>query len=272
MVPVALNTDRMPNDAAGQFFKDVMKSSRWPQGIWIVSPDGKVLAFHYFRPESGESPERGKSRWTREMLAAIDEALKAFGPVTPREAIGGTPFPDRGLGVREDGSVRLAVNSTYLRNGKREGDPVVDSVIVPADEWKQFSPPKEDDGAEWAIPEETARRFALVLSPLTDSLYTPQPKDCKAADFACRIEGVTEGRILIHMIGGWQTEHFRDGDPKLPIRARSVADGYAEYDPVKKQLTSFLLVFHGTYRNVPPWDGVKKTGGVVEWRLKPAKP
>ena len=108
MIPVTLNTDRMPNDDAGKFFKEAMKSSRWPQGIWIIAPDGKVLAFHYYRPVSGESPERGKARWTRELLEAVETGLNAFGPVKEREVKPHNPLPDRGVGLREDGGARLA--------------------------------------------------------------------------------------------------------------------------------------------------------------------
>ena len=42
-VPVALNANRIPNDDAGRFFQAIMRQSRWPQGIWIASPEGKVL-------------------------------------------------------------------------------------------------------------------------------------------------------------------------------------------------------------------------------------
>ena len=89
---------------------------------------------------------------------------------------------------------------------------------------------------------------------------------------AAKNESADAKRTLIRLTGGWETEHFRDENPKLPIRATATADGYAEFDAEKKQLTSVLLVLHGNYRNVPPWDSAKPTAAVVEWKLEAAKP
>jgi hypothetical protein len=271
MIPVALNADRFPDDDAGKFFRTVMKTNNWPQGIWIVAPDGKVLAFHYFRAMNGESPSKGKARWAQETLDAIEKGLTAFGPLQPRELKPHNPIPERGIGLLSNDGVRLAAFGTYLRNGKRDGDPVVDSIILTAEEWKTFQPRKLEVGAEWSVSEKAARRFAPVLSPLTDSIYAPLPKDAKIAKIDCRVEKADAKRVLIRLTGTWETEHFREDNPKLPIRADAKADGYAEYDPAKKQVTSLLLVLKGNYRNVPPWDTVKSTAGVVEWQLDSEK-
>lgn len=272
MVPVALNANRIPDDDAGKFFQKIMKQSGWPQGIWIASPEGKVLAFHYLKDVSGESPAQTRVRWVRETLEAIDAGLKAFGPVTPRTLKEHDSMPDRGVGLREEGGVRLACYVTGLRKGQRDGDPVVDSVILSADDWKTFQPPKLDGGAEWSIPEAVVKKLAPALSPMTDSIYAPQTKDAKSAKLTCRIQRVETDRIFIRLDGNLKTEHFRDGDPKLPIRATAEFEGYAYYDTVKKQMTSLLLVFHGSYRNVPPWDQPKATASVVEWNLKANQP
>lgn len=48
------------------------------------------------------------------LLDAMDAALKAFGPVQPRNAKRQEPFPFRGVGVHPDGNVDLALYRCYL--------------------------------------------------------------------------------------------------------------------------------------------------------------
>ena len=79
-MPVALNlyTARKAEDAGGELFRSVQKQKPQYQGIWIVSPDGKVLAAqHDFRSDKDQEK-------VRETLYFIDGALRAFGPVKPR--------------------------------------------------------------------------------------------------------------------------------------------------------------------------------------------
>ena len=266
-IPVALNANRIPNDDAGRFFRAIMQQSRWPQGIWIASPEGKVLAFDYFQVKSGESPAQSKTRWVQETLAAIESGLKAFGPVEPRKLAMHDPMPDRGCGYCATG-VRLAIYVRYLKDGKPDGDPVVDSVTIPADEWKVFGPPEAKVGGAWNIPETAVRRLAPVLSPLTDSIYTPQAADIKLAQFRGSVQSVDAERIWIRFTGNLESMHNRDGDAKLPIRAAASAEGFGEWDRKQNRLTALVLVFRGSYRNVPPWDKPKSSGGVVEWQLE----
>jgi hypothetical protein len=268
-IPVALNANRIPNDDAGRFFRAIMQQSRWPQGIWIASPEGKVQAFHYFQVKSGESPAQSKTRWVQETLAAIDAGLKAFGPVETRKLAAHEAMPDRGCGFCSAGA-RLAVYVRYLKDGKHDGDPVVDSVTIPADEWKAFGAPEATVGLKWDIPETTARRLAPALSPITDSIYTPQAADMKLAQVHASVQSVDAERAWIRYTGNLESLHHRDGDAKLPIRAAASVEGFGEWDRKQNRLIALVLVFRGSYRNVPPWDQPKSTGGVVEWQLEKA--
>ena len=268
MVPVALNADRLPEGEAGDFFRAAMRARRWPQGIWIVAPDGKVLAFHYFRVQSGEKPGPAKERWTRETLAAVEEGLKAFGPVGPRQPKRGESIPDRGVGLRPAGGARLAVCGGYVRGGRRDGDPVIDSVILSGKEWAAFAPPKAEVGVEWEIPEAVARRFAPALSPITDSIYTPRPSDVKATVLKAWVDRVEGSQVRIRFAGEWASAHNRDNNPQLPIQTRATAEGVGLYDRDSRKMQALLFVFRGTYVNVPPWKKKDATAAVVEWREK----
>ena len=142
-------------------------------------------------------------------------------------------------------------------------------MILSVEEWKSFVPPKLEPGTEWSIPDSAARRFVPALSPITDSIYSPLPKDAKSVGIICRVERRELDKVIIRMKGNWESEHFRDGDPKLPIRANASAEGYCIYDAAAKSMTSFLMVFRGAFRNVPPWNNSRQTAAVVEWTLKP---
>jgi hypothetical protein len=107
-----------------------------------------------------------------------------------------------------------------------------------------------------------------VLSPITDSIYTPLAADIKTAQLHGRVESVEADRNRVRYTGNLESLHYRDGDPKLPIRAAASAEGFGEWDRKQNRLTMLVLVFRGSYRNVPPWDQPKPFGGVVEWQLE----
>jgi len=268
-VPVALNANRIPDDEAGQFFRKIMATNRWPQGLWIVTPEGKVLAFHYFRVKSGETTAQSKQRWIRETGETLQAGLKASGSLPKRDLsklAGYNPLPDRGLGVNPHGGVRLAVNVTALRKGQHEGDPAVDSIHLNAKEWAALVPPKLETGAAWDVSPDAAAKFVTALSPMTDLIYVPQPKDAKTAELRGTVVSVANGVAKIKLTGRWETLHLRDGQAKFPVRTAASAEGVAFFDAGMKEMRSLLMVFDGEYRNVPPWDKPQATAAVVEWR------
>jgi hypothetical protein len=264
-VPVALNANRIPADAGGAFFKAVLKKQGWPQGIWVVAPDGRILAHHYFKPQPGEAVRAGQERWKRETQEALEAGLKAFGEVKPREPKQVESLVGRGAGCCQDGSVRVALYCRLVRGTKFEGPPVIDSVQLSKEEWAAFTPPKAQAGAGWSIRPEVAKRFVPALSPITDSIYSPRPGDAKDARLTAEVEAVTGGVARVRLTGHWETEHFRDGDGKLPLRMSADAEGVALYDVGRKKMVALLLVLKGTYRNVPPYDKPQQTTGVIEW-------
>ena len=269
-VPVALNANRIPDDSGGAFFKKVMETNRWPQGLWIVSPEGKVLAFHYFQVKSGEATAASKFRWIAETREVIQSAVKASGvvPRDTRRLAGWNPLPERGVGRRENGGVRLAVSATAFLKGKREGDPAVDSILLNAKEWAALRPAKLEAGAKWTVPKETAARLVPALSPHTDLIYVPQAKDATKAELSATVDSVDRGVAKVRYSGNFETLHLRDGQEKFPVRTAASAQGVATIDAEKNELRSLLLVFDGQYRHVPPWDKPQSTGAVVEWKAK----
>lgn len=244
---------------------------RHSQGLWVVTPDGKTLGFHYHTPKAGDNWPANQKRWADDTAVMIREALKEAGPLPPREA---KDRPDealsgRGSGTGADGSVRAAVSVVEVRNGRHEGPPVVDSVYFDADQWKAYLPPKEAKvGAEWTIPEDAATRFAPGFSPLTDAIFSPRPADVTKATVTAKLERVADGVTVVRYAGTWETLHHRDNDPKLPIRTTAAGEGVGVVDTKSGKLTAMLWLIPGTFRNSPPGDQPRRTIAVVEWADK----
>lgn len=260
-VPVALNTDRLPDTEDGQFFRTLMK--RWPQGLWVVKPDGQVLAFDYHKNTPGLNYQENAQKWLDGTIAMLEKAVAAAGPLEPRTVRAANPFPDRGVGPTKDDGARLAVTVTArLRNGKQEGAPAVDSVLLTKEEWAAFAPPAGQ--TEWTVPAAVGQKFAPALSPLTDSIFVPRPSEVDRAEVAAKVIREADGVVVIRYTGAWQARHLRDGDARFPIDAAAAGEGIGVYDPATKSMTSLIWVLKGTYRKGPK-AGVQPTATVVEW-------
>src|SRR5262249_54824070 len=144
---------RDDNGEGGEFFRAVLKQEPNYQGLWLATWDRRLLA-----ATLQLDPQK--------MLADLRGGLNAFGPVTPRRVRATNPYPDRGIGVRADGSVRLAVSDKTIpvkdlaQLQRLSGWQLfVDSVILSAAEWSALAPPNAETGSTWTIPEEIGRRF-----------------------------------------------------------------------------------------------------------------
>lgn len=263
-VPVTLNADRLPATPDGVFFKGLL--TRWPQGLWVVTPAGKTLGFHYHTPKPGDTFKQNQARWVADTGAMLDAALKDAGPLAPRTVQATNPFPDRGVGRTRDKGVRLALTVTATRAGKPEGAPVFDSFVLTAADWATFAPPA--NGAKtWTISETAAEKFAPALSPLTDSIFVPRPADVFTAVVTAALERASPDVLVIRYRGEWKSRHLRDGQAAQPIPATLTGEAVGIADPATRELRSLLWVLTGTYQK-GPGAPVIPTAAVVEWRGK----
>src|SRR5262245_65828327 len=92
----------------------------------------------------------------------MDAALTAFGPVQPRHAKRTEPFPFRGVGVRPDGQVDLALYRCFLHQGKPDGPHLRDTLTLTKAEWSAFVPTMLVAGDEYTIPAGVAN---VIVSP-----------------------------------------------------------------------------------------------------------
>src|SRR5262249_33420266 len=181
-VPTHFNNNdptRDKNDPSAILWRSILGQKELQgQGIWIVSPEGRVLSGMSAEQDGHPSDKKGNGpgapwranpKFADAVVELLDKTLEQFGPVPPRNAKP-QPLPFRGAGVKPDGGVRLVVYN-------RADNGLVYSVNVTQEDWAAFKPPKNEVGSQWALPDSVARIFAPVLSPYADTRFRPKPGD-----------------------------------------------------------------------------------------------
>jgi hypothetical protein len=282
-VPAAINLYevRKATDGSRELFLSIQRQKDQYQGIWIVSPEGKVL--------SGRHDYKDFHHGSIELLETIDAGLKAFGPVEPRPPRPAILLPFRGAGIQADGSVTLALYGRQMLGGgrntipagvepahawlwdgelRRDGPIMLDSVQLPANEWGAFVPVKLEAGATWSLPEAVARKLTRLLSTSSDQSCMPKPEDAGVAELKASVESVEGGMAILRFSGRWEMMHLIEGDATRPTYGTATAEGSAVYDVERKSMRSLLLIFSGTIRSGRPDAPLNRTGAVAEWRAK----
>jgi hypothetical protein len=205
--------------------------------------------------------KQNQQKWIDSTLTMLTEGVQAAGDLKPREVSASNPFPDRGLGLTTTGGARLAVSVIGLRNGKQDGVPVVDSFTLSKEELATTVP--ASGKTDCTLPESAAKKFAVALAPITDSIYVPQSKDVSSAEVTGKVLREVDGIMVIRWSGKWESKHFRDGHEKYPILASATGEGIGLFDTAKKELTTLLFVLKGTYTN---GTVVTPTSTVIDWQ------
>jgi hypothetical protein len=257
-VPVALDRRLLSRGPGAEFLRSLQRQKYQYHGIWIVSPDGKVLGAHEKRTTSGAEG------WNREILETIEAGLKAFGPVEPRAAAPADLWPFRGSGVQPGGGVSLALYARLMRDETRDGPIAFDTLTLEPQEWAAFVPPRMAEGEEWIVPDALARKFSRLVSPLSDVEFMPHPEHAQAAELRARVAAVDGAAATIRLSGRWETAHATsDGKP---ARGSATGEGVAVFDVREKRMRSFLLVTTGRYSCDA--SAPRQTGAVLEWNAK----
>ncbi len=260
MVPVAVNYEKVqdPETKEARFLRPLMEQRRQDQGVWIITPDGKALGGFVGFGDMVARTER-----------VIEDALKAFGPVAPRGAQPRDTHPYRGKGVRPDGSVCLA--ETVRRWGSNHlsttRSPVLSSVTLSAGEFRSLALPEATAGREWVVPDDVARKFSRLTSPLCYQ-HAPQPKWATEARLAARVREVKDGRATVVYEGRLSTVHDGPGGGRISGQEVRLT-GEGVYDVGSRSLRSLLLVGSGTLRWTEDPDKPATFDALVEWTLAP---
>jgi hypothetical protein len=261
MVPVAVDRVKAedPKTKEAKFLQPFLKKNPAQGSPCIYSAEGKVLgAFQGYD-------------WGR-MLPLINESLKAFGPVKPREVKPVETHPHRGKGVMRDGSVSLA---EYIRTSEEDlksvhpKSPVISSVTLSEEEFRAFAPQEANVGARWALPNDVAKKLSRASSPLCYQ-HAPQPDWVTDVRLNAEVQAFKEGAAWVRYEGRIASAHR--------VRGTTVSDheveltGYGVYDLKAKRMRSLLLVGSGSVRW--PEDPKKRVtfDALVEWNLEVPEP
>jgi hypothetical protein len=258
-VPVAFSLQKIRTDATTKdWFRSIGRQKDQYQGIWIVSPDDKVLGGGDFGYK--DAPK---------LLADMDAALKSFGRVEPRKVQRQEPFPFRGVGVHPDGSVDLALYRCFLHQGKPDGPHLRDTLRLTKEEWAALTPPKLVVGAEWVITENVSRKLVRPFCLNTMGGDLPGPEDAKVARLTAKVEAIEDGRARICLAGTFEALKLLK-EKTLSYRGTATAGGIAEFDVKEKTLSSVLIVFQGEYQqgDKPESQKGRTFGAVAEWQRK----
>lgn len=264
-VPVAVNLYKIREDRgpAGDLFRSVQRQMDQYQGFWIVSPEGKALAkYHDWNGDPGVP-------LNQRVRIMLENGLKSFGVVKPREAKPTDLLPYRGKGVQPDGSVSLALYGRLLHKGQSDGPMMLDSVTLGSSEWAQFAPPKKAGTQGWALPDGVARALARSLLSPGDSAGVFRPEEFSQAELQARVDSVEGGRARILLSGKWKAAGLYGGEKGKPYAASATAEGVALYDVEKKSMRSFFMLMGGKVWGESE-QRARETGGVVEWTSETA--
>ena len=268
---MAVNLARIRTAAETRdFFRSVQRQQDQYQGLWVVAPDGKALAREHDFDRRGLSGAEINKKLVRATLDMLDEGLNTFGPVKPRAVKPIEQLPYRGVGVKPDGNVDLAIYRRALHQGKADGPCLRDTLTLSKSEWAALAPPRPASGTEWVIPEAVARRLVrpLVYNTLGSPGQMPGPDDARRAQLTARVEAVEGGRVRIRLTGTFEAIKVLKDEPQLSYRGAATAVGIAVYDLRRKAMSSLLLVFEGTYQQGarPVARPGRPLGAVIEWR------
>ncbi len=265
LVPLAVDYEKFQRRKSkeSRLLRPYIRKRGDKQGVWILSPDGEVLA----------GPLSGFGDMVRKTLRLVDEALEKHGPVTPakRSVVDTQPF--RGKGVRPDGSVTLA---EYVRRRDRDKirTPVISSVDLTPPEFAAFAPLAKTGediaaGDSWEVPASVAKRLCRIASPMCYQ-HAPQPDWVTEIRLRATVARVSGSIAEIRYEGALASERvIRRG--KILSEQRLALEGRGVYDISTTKLTSLRLLGSGRFRwpeEAP--DRIVPFDALVEWEVGPA--
>jgi len=246
-VPVALNW----KSGAGVSEDERRLRSEWglgrgaPTGTFVLRKDGTLVA-------------RGGGSRPESMAAFLRDTLATLGTPPERGAASRALATDRGLGVRSDGSIRLALTVRAMKDGASANHrPMMDSVVFMPAQLKSLAPPA--GAARYELPAEVAREFVRLLTDDGDKVYAMRPQDATEA----RLEASVEGDV-VRLSGAIAGSRPYSGGGTGVIVSSGRLDGRLSFDAAG-ELQSLLVVSDAQYRQ--PWaKAPHAVGGLLEWR------
>jgi hypothetical protein len=264
-VPVVFDYQNLddPKSDAARFLRPLIQQRKQDQGIWIFTPEGKALGGFV-----GFGDMRAQTK------KVIDDSLKVFGPVAPRKAEARETHPYRGKGVMPDGRVCLAAyvrrsGSTLYSHGT---SPVISSITLSEKQFRALAPPKQflglerGEGKEWTVPEEVAKSFSRITSPLCYQ-HAPRPDWVTDVRIGAKVEAIVDGLARLRYEGTISSVH-RGRIGKISEQTTSI-EGEGVYDVAAGKMRSLLLLGSGKLVWSEAPDKPAAFDALVEWDRDP---
>lgn len=227
--------------------------------VHLLTPDGEPLTSkNIFRQQT-----------TDEVLTTLRESLEKFGPVKPRRVQPNWQDPTRGIGTRDDGSVRLALYSRHTDRRDYAARPVFDSLILSRADWSELQPPRGASGKSYEIPERVAKQFARGLATNSDLSYLLRPEDLTTVRLFGEVisSESTETRIAFSGELKGTRKHVNGG---APMNGQATLTGQLILNS-SGQATELLVLYEGTF-NLPYEKKPRPMAALVEWRSESVRP
>jgi hypothetical protein len=268
-VPVGLNlyVIRDAMGPAGDFFREVQKQKpEQYQGIFVVSPEGKVLS------SQGSEPAKPKT-WTGDLLDVLETGVKAYGSVTPRKVKAVDSQPHRGVGVRSDDSIVLAVSGRWMLLGldkRGMGKVMFDVVPLTSSQAASLSVAESPKGTTWQVPVNVVKQMHKALSPTSDKGTLVRAHEVSTASLKGTVERVDGDLAYLTFEGKLAGEHLGEFDPNKGKKSSATITltGVGTCEVKSGKLLSITLLGDGIHRGYPPYNEAQRYGAILEWRRK----
>src|SRR5262245_33677885 len=187
-------------------------------GVYLVAPDGTPLGTIDTISTSADK-----------IFPILKEAAAKFGPIEPRKPPAAAVNPDRGVGLRGDGSARMALTVRYLDKSFSAGQPVFDSIVFTKEHWVAIAPPA---GAKdkYEVPDATARQFARAVSASSDLSYLIRPQDLHEVTLTGEVVSEKDGYVQVRLAGKMAGKRPHVNEPTKPHEGSLTMEGMLVLD------------------------------------------
>ena len=248
---------------ANAFFAKLAEQKQQYQGIWIATPEGKLLG-SYFESENKEFD------WTVRLIETLQTSLRAFGPVTAVDVRPVDSHPNRGIGVQADGSATLAGTCRrLLLNGKQLTLPQLDRFKLTEKQFAGLRPAEVKIGAVFEVSVDAVKALSHLMTHGSGMGQFPEPKDVTDAKLIGSVTEIADGIATITYAGEMAATHkdlFSKNERFGHGKTRIV--GYGTVDARTGRMLSLLLLMDTAYRGFPPYDEPQQIVGLVEWKAR----
>jgi hypothetical protein len=248
---------------ANAFFAKLVAQKEQYQGIWIATPDGKLLG-SFFESENKEFD------WTVRLLDTLQSSLQKFGPVKQVDARSVDLHPNRGIGVQAEGSATLAGTSRLLLlKGTLLTAPQIDSFKLTEKQFAGLRPAEVKIGAVFESSVETVKRLSPLMTNCSGQGQYPEPKDVTEAKLIGTVSQIADGVATITYLGEMSATHKDLFSKKERFgHGKSRIVGYGTVDAQSGRMLSLLLLIDTAYRGFPPYDEPQQIVGLAEWKAR----